>query len=144
MSMHMIQGVQVHGKSHKKKRKLSDNQLKKLEVEWRQYNKSMRQKHMHDLQFKEFDDYVAYTRGEHKPRAKKEFKEYEGPKPINRNQPSYPSVTSSNSIPGACARKERQEYTGDYIVGLATMHKSNIVPVGRGSDPKEYAQMRRN
>lgn len=41
-------------------------------------------------------------------------------------------------------KRRVQEYTGDYITGLATMHKSNTVPVGRGSDPKIYAQMRRN
>ena len=39
--------------------------------------------------------------------------------------------------------KERPVYTGSYIIGIATMHKSNAVPVGRGDDPKHYAQMRR-
>jgi hypothetical protein len=34
-------------------------------------------------------------------------------------------------------------YTGDYIIGIATMHKSNLVPVGRGDNPVDYATMRR-
>lgn len=42
------------------------------------------------------------------------------------------------------ARTERQVYSGDYVVGLATMHKSNIVPVGRGDSCESYAKMRRN
>ena len=42
------------------------------------------------------------------------------------------------------ARKARvNEYSGDYIVGLATLHKSNTVPVGRGDNPEIYAKMRR-
>jgi len=55
-----------------------------------------------------------------------------------------PDVPSYDSMKGSTARKERQEYTGDYIIGIASMHKSNFVPVSRGDDPKAYAQMRRN
>ena len=55
-----------------------------------------------------------------------------------------PDVPSYGEAAGNTSRKERQEYTGDYIVGIASMHKSNFVPVGRGDDPKAYANMRRN
>ena len=34
MTMHLIKGVQVHGNSAHKKKKLTDNQLKKLQVEY--------------------------------------------------------------------------------------------------------------
>ncbi len=40
------------------------------------------------------------------------------------------------------AKKEENVYSGSYVKGLATMHKSNIVPVG-SADPKDYSQMRR-
>ena len=40
------------------------------------------------------------------------------------------------------AKKEANVYSGSYVKGLATMHKSNIVPVG-SADPKDYSQMRR-
>jgi hypothetical protein len=75
--------------------------------------------------------------------SKKEFKEYVPSTPVIRETPNYPSLSSS-SIPAGGSKKESPKYTGDYIIGIATMHKSNLVPVGRGSDPKEYAQMRRN
>lgn len=140
MSMHMIKGVQVHGKSHKKRKKLD---MKKIEIEWRQYNKDMRRKNMHSLQFDELQEYVDYISGNLK-RKKKEFEPYEAPQSFNRNTKSYPSLKTSDTIPGACGKRESQQYTGDYIVGIATMHKSNLVPVGRGSDPKDYATMRRN
>ena len=61
--------------------------------------------------------------------------------------PDYSSTrsaipTSDKVLPIAGKRKV-QEYSGDYIVGLATMHKSNIVPVGKGNSAEDYAKMRR-
>jgi hypothetical protein len=40
-------------------------------------------------------------------------------------------------------KKQANVYSGDYIIGIATMHKSNLVPVGKGQDPKDLAKMRR-
>ena len=143
MTMHLIKGVQVHGNSSRKKSKLTDKQLKKLEVEWRQYNKRMRQNNAHNMQFQAFDDYVAYTRGEYKPK-KKEFVDYAPSKPYVRNTKSYPSFKTSDSIPGSCAKPERKEYTGTLIKGIATMHKSNAVPVINQKEAEDIANMRRN
>lgn len=62
--------------------------------------------------------------------------------PYQRPSPVVPSYDSGKYA--STARKERQQYSGDYIIGVAQMHKSNAVPVGRGDDPKAYSQMRRN
>ena len=144
MSMHMIKGVQVHGKS-KKKKPPTDTQLKKLEVEWRQYNKQMRRNRAHDMQFQDFNDYDAYTRGEYKPKRKREFTEYASSEPFVRDTKEYPSLKTSDTIPtGSTPRKEPQRYTGDLLVGIGTMHKSNMVPIMRGTDEaKDIARMRR-
>jgi hypothetical protein len=73
----------------------------------------------------------------------KGFKEYVPSKESYiRKTKSIPSLYSSKKA-GADG-KSSPEYTGDYIIGLATTHKSNIVPVGRGDSPEEYAKMRRN
>ena len=72
----------------------------------------------------------------------KVFKPYVQPKTYYRSTKEIPSLSSSSTIYGT--QKEKQEYSGEYITGLATMHKSNIVPVGRGDDPKNYSTMRRN
>lgn len=150
MTMHLIKGVQVHGNSARKKKKLTDNQLKKLQVEWRQYNKDMRRKNMFDLQFQDFNDYVAYTRGEYKPKKRKEPKTYEWSSKNQshvRNTTQYPSLKTSDAIPGAGTRKEPQVYSGErQLLGIATMHKSNMVPVfaDQKEQAKEIAQMRRN
>lgn len=77
-------------------------------------------------------------------KAKKEFKEYVPTYTPVRETPKYPSLSTSDSIPGVCSKRERNEYTGDYIIGIATTHKSNLVPVSRDANPVDYATMRRN
>ena len=46
-------------------------------------------------------------------------------------------------VPGAGAKPEPKVYTGDKLIGIAVMHKSNLVPVFRREDAKEIANMRR-
>jgi len=41
-------------------------------------------------------------------------------------------------------KKETNQYTGDELLGIATMHKSNAVPVSKNTDAKIFATMRRN
>lgn len=74
--------------------------------------------------------------------TQKVFKEYVPKEVYRREVPNYPSFTSQSNAHGT--KHERQEYSGDYIQGIATMHKSNLVPVGKNDDPKSYATMRRN
>lgn len=74
-------------------------------------------------------------------KEKVEFIDYVPPKPYVRETPEYASLTSTGKIDGT--KKECQQYTGDYVTGIATMHKSNLVPVGRDTDAEIYAKMRR-
>lgn len=125
----------------RKNRKLSDNQRQKLETEWRQYNKRMRQMNCHSAQFDELDDYIAYTQGKYKPTIKGSDETLKVKESYRRTTPHIPS---SNNIAGFAPRKEPNRYTGDLIVGIGTMHKSNAVPIMRGTnEAKEIAKMRR-
>lgn len=54
-----------------------------------------------------------------------------------------PSIPTSDRITPIQGKRKANVYSGEYITGLATMHKSNTVPVGRGDSPEEYAKMRR-
>ena len=59
--------------------------------------------------------------------------------------------TSGNTIPtsdvipgGSTSPSERQIYSGERrLLGIATMHKSNMVPVFDSKDAKDIAKMRR-
>lgn len=147
MTMHLAQGLTTINTKKRKKKNLTQSQLDKLEVQWRQHNKDCRRKHLHDLQFKEFKDYVDYIQGNtRKRKEEKEFKPYAPTQPYVRNTESHPSLQTSDKIPanGSTAKREPLKYTGDLIVGIATMHKSNAVPVMRGTKQAEdIAKMRR-
>jgi hypothetical protein len=140
--MHLVRGMSTLS-TKKRRQKKKEFDSAQLERDWRAYNKDMRRKNMHKCQFDTLQDYVDYRMGTMK-KKKTEFVPYEPKesKPTSSTA-NYPSL-STESIPGSGAKKESPVYSGDYIVGIATMHKSNIVPVGRGDDPKHYAAMRRN
>ena len=128
MTMHLIKGVHVTGSKKKAKRKPG---WREAEAEYQAFLK----KHGVDVNQKpKKKEFVVYA----------EAKE----KTFVRETKYYPSL-STKSVAGELPRsdtpkKETKQYTGDYIIGIATMHKSNMVPVGRGDDPKDYSTMRRN
>jgi len=149
MTMHLV-GPYMTTTNYKKRKqkKLSQKRLGELQIEWRQYNKRMRKNHMHSLQYETFDDYLAYVQGTPPKRKKeeKEFKPYAPTQPHVRHTESYPSLSTSDTIPGNgyAVKREPLKYTGDLIVGIATMHKSNAVPIMRGTkQAEEIARMRR-
>ena len=114
MSMHMIRGVQVHGKC---KKKLTPKD-RKAAIEHEKWLKSMG---------------VGKTKAE------------------NTNTiPDYSTIDTvklSNKIAGHGAAKERNVYSGErQLLGIATMHKSNMVPIfaDKKQDAKDIAEMRRN
>ena len=55
--------------------------------------------------------------------------------------PKIPSLNATNMAP--CTKKETQQYTGTLIKGIATMHKSNAVPIINDEQAVEIAKMRR-
>lgn len=56
------------------------------------------------------------------------------------DQPRLPSVDSGCGVATKAAPKV---YTGDKIVGIAAMHKSNLVPVFNEEAAKDISKMRR-
>lgn len=144
MTMHLV-GPYMTTTNYKKRKtkKLSENQRNKLELEWKAYNKRMRQNNCHAAQFNTLEDYIAYTRGQYKSKSTPTNERYVPTEGYRRETDNYPSL--SNSMCGFAPKKESQKYTGDLIVGIGTMHKSNMVPIMRGTnEAKDIAQMRRN
>ena len=66
-----------------------------------------------------------------------------GPKiPEGRNTTkNIPSLDSGTT--GAVSSKPSLQYTGTNIIGIATMHKSNAVPVFTQEHAKDLSAMRR-
>jgi len=59
----------------------------------------------------------------------------------NDHREKYKSVSMTT---GNTHKKENMKYTGTLITGIATMHKSNAVPVLNEQDAKDISNMRRN
>lgn len=60
--------------------------------------------------------------------------------PYRRETTHYPSL---NSNVGTCTKPEGVKYTGTAMMGIATLHKSNAVPVFSQEDAVEISRMRR-
>lgn len=52
-------------------------------------------------------------------------------------------IPSRNTGDGIASSKPSMQYTGDKMLGIGTLHKSNAVPVFSDNEAKEMARMRR-
>ena len=78
-----------------------------------------------------------------KNKIKLERKSFVSPKPLRRDadQPRIPSLDTG--VKGAVNVRMPQRYTGDNIVGIGTMHKSNAVPIFSDEEAIDISKMRR-
>ena len=129
MSMHM-EGpwLSTTGKRQGKKKWASaehKKQAEQLDTEWR------------DLQKK----WGAEAEEKKRNRALK-AKPYVAPvNPRIAELRKFDSVDSGHT--GAVTIKQTPQYTGDKIVGIGTMHKSNAVPIFSDQEAKDISSMRR-
>jgi hypothetical protein len=80
-------------------------------------------------------------------------KKYEPKKPVKYKavtwQPtkSYvretPHIPSLNTFGGSATKASPKVYTGDKMMGIATLHKSNAVPVFNSQEAVDISKMRR-
>ena len=153
MTLHLQRGLTTLNTKKPKKKKLTLQKIAKFQEQLKIHNKDMRRIGAHDLQM-DLQEFIAYCHGEHKPRAKAAPKAdwvHDGGNIWQRPEKEAPSLNSSHSF-APCTKKESLQYTGERrLVGIATMHKSNMVPVFADDDDKtgskqatEIATMRRN
>ena len=146
MTMSLARGLSTIRTSKPKQKKLTRSQYEKLAEELRLYNKRMKQAGRHAERMS-FEEYVDYVHGKKKSSTKQEHmdprqvKTYTPSQGYQRTTTQYKSLESSK---GSTALPEKKEYTGTLIKGIATLHKSNAVPVLGKEDATEISQMRRN
>ena len=127
MSMHLV-GPYMTTTSYKK-RKAKNKTKKMLEAEAK-HNKWLRKMNAHPEQ-------IAESKKKNAGVSILSVPDYKS---------SGNSIPTSDVIPGGnTAPAERQIYSGERrLLGVATMHKSNMVPVFDSKDAKDIARMRRN
>ena len=150
MTMSLVRGMTTLNTKKRKASKMTAGKLERLQKQHKEHNKHMKQLGCHN-NLMTFQEYVEYVSGNFKPKAKTSNKAwtYEGPK-VRETQHVPSRVTKDSFAPAL--QKQPLQYSGERrLVGIATMHKSNMVPVFADDDDKtgskqatEIAQMRRN
>ena len=144
MTMSLVRGMTTLNTKKRKATKMTAGRLQKLQKDHREHNKYMKRIQAHS-NVMTFDEYVEYVSGNFKPKKTTSNKAwtYEGPKVRETKQ--YPSRVTKDSFAPAL-QKQPLKYTGERrLVGIATMHKSNMVPVfaDKKEDAVDIANMRR-
>ena len=68
----------------------------------------------------------------------------EAPKVMRVGADDFKNCKSVSTGRDVATKAPEKKYTGSAIIGLATMHKSNIVPIFNTEAAKDVANMRRN
>ena len=122
----------------RKQKQRTKNQQTAFEQQHREYNKSMKRMGCHD-QMMTLEEYDLYCRGQYKPKLKGVYTAPET-KTYRRETKYYPSFGDGV---GVATKVESQKYTGTLIKGIATIHKSNAVPILNKEQAIEISNMRR-
>jgi hypothetical protein len=130
--MHLL-GPAYTTTNTKKRKPVNKGVTSRYAQDWVDYNKQMKKL---GVKSKTFDEYVAYRQGKYNPRLRgTPLPDYQ----VSNHRQKYPS---GDGI-GVTFAKTPNEYTGTLIKGIATMHKSNAVPVINQDQMEEISRMRR-
>ena len=147
MSMHLLGPQFSNTSTRKRKKTLTDNQYHNMCMEWAAHNKQMKKL---GCKPEPLEDYIARRQGKYKAPVKASVRGPFDTKAYTRETPHYPSISNTNlkdhkkDLANACAKKEPNVYSGERkLLGIAVMHKSNLVPVFDREDAAELARMRR-
>ena len=78
-----------------------------------------------------------------KPTQEDKTKSYNPTYPVSFSR-STKHIPSLDSGAGIASKIEAPQYTGDNMIGIGQLHKSNAVPVFKQQDAEDLAKMRRN
>lgn len=137
MTMHLVRGMSSLS-SRKPAFKLTKKKQAEWEFDWMADNKLRKSQGMNKITFEE---YCLNRIGKVKL-PKPEFKTLV----VDNNQSRYsdrPQYESLNANIGNTYKRESIKYTGTLVKGIATMHKSNAVPVIDEEQMKDISRMRR-
>lgn len=75
--------------------------------------------------------------------TKKTFIPLQSKIPYRRSDSDVSHIPSVDTGSGNGFRKASNQYTGDAMIGIGTLHKSNAVPIFNEQEAKDQASMRR-
>jgi hypothetical protein len=138
--MHLIRGISTLN-TRKPVVKMTKAKVADLQERHVKHNKFLKSIGMRPVSFDEFVDYV-HGRGPKVTKSASVKLPTDNNVPYRRDTQKIPSLMTFGD-PTSCAKKESVKYTGTLIKGIATMHKSNAVPVINEEQMQDISRMRR-
>ena len=89
---------------------------------------------------RKWESVPKFARGQFQRRSESTIPKLQAP-PGRSTGREYASVDTGFN--GGTKPIEQLRYTGDKLIGVGVMHKSNLVPVFKGEDAVDIARMRR-
>jgi hypothetical protein len=144
MTMHLAKGLTTTVSKKYNPSKFTKAQISRYESELLAFNQQCKREGRHSDRMT-LNEYIDYCHGIKKPSITKQtFSPLKTKQEPFRREGSTNNIKSLNSsVGGICALPEKKEYTGTAMLGIATMHKSNAVPVFDFDQAKDIASMRR-
>ena len=141
MTMHLLGPAYTTNNTRKSKVKITKTKLAIWEKDRKEYNALMKRCKSAPVTM---DEYIDIIHGKSK-KTKKTFTtlvlgESEFSRQSREHREKYPSL---DTFTGNTGKKDPMKYTGTLIKGIATMHKSNAVPVINEEQMQEISRMRR-
>lgn len=136
MSMHLVGPYLTTTNYKKRKIKLTQAKLAELDQRWRGRNKFLKSM---GLAVDSFEQFLDYIHGRRIKGPKQAVEPLKVSRPAVREIERIPSLPlSTENMQNACAKRTPNVYSGERkLLGIATMHKSNMVPIF--ADNKELA-----
>lgn len=134
--MALVRGMSMLS-TRKRKVKITKAKLANYEAQRLVHNKWCKQNGLHNLRYSTVEEYINYCLGKNKP--KKEFKPLVAKPNYRTEDKEYPSLTTGGH--GGGTKKDAMQYTGTYVIGIATCHKSNAIPIINQQQAIEVARM---
>ena len=133
MTMHLLGPAYTTTHTGKRNKKATPSSHTKMGMDWLDHRRQCKRL---GITAKTFDEYIQYRKGNYNPKLRgTKMPEYN----VSNHREKYPSLADT----GVTFAKKPNVYTGDRLLGIATMHKSNAVPVIDEEQMKDISRMRR-
>jgi len=147
MTMSLARGLSTIRTSKPKQKKLTKEKVEQYTREHREYNRRMKHNHRHD-ECMTFDEYINWAHGKTERRKPVEYQTAPEVKtfdwqPKGYRRDSGAHIPSGNTGKGNALATPKKTYTGSLVKGIATLHKSNAVPVINQEEAEMISKMRR-
>lgn len=139
--MHLVGPYLTTTSYRKRNTKVTKSKQAQWQLEWQEKNRQLKRQGQPKITYQEYVDQL-HGRVAKTPTRPSQQGVWTGNyrTPIGRESVALPSLDTGQ---GNTAKRESQHYTGDKMLGIGVLHKSNSVPIFKAEDAHDISRMRR-